>query len=60
MSGAIGGGKNSSTTNADQVWGAQQPYLEQLYSGAAGQMGQGGGTQFAQGFQQPSMQAFNQ
>ncbi|RKZ06638.1 hypothetical protein DRQ25_13480 [Candidatus Fermentibacteria bacterium] len=60
MSGSLGGGKSSSTQNPDQVWGAQSPYLTDLYSQAQTTAGGQGGTQFAQGIQNPAMQAFNQ
>ena len=61
MSGALSGGQssNQSVQKADQVWGSQSPYLEQMYSQAAGNMGNQA-QNYAQGFQDPSMQAFQQ
>ena len=60
MSGSLGGGQSSSTQNPDQVWGAQSPYLQQMYGNASTAAMDPSGQQYAQGYQDPAMQAFQQ
>ena len=60
MSGALGGGKSQSTQAPSTVWGGQAPFLENLYQGVADVGQQTGGQQYAQGYQNPAMQAFMQ
>ena len=60
MSGAFGGGKSSSTQNPATVWSGQAPYLKNLYQGSQDAGQNLAGQQYAQGFQNPAMQAFMQ